>query len=163
MVYSGTEGLAESRADVASENRRGRGVRRTESLWLLNVLTVDDDEADSFLIGDALRSNLCVRSVKHYSHPDEAIIDLAKGRARPDLIFLDISMPKMNGFTFLRALADIPWQRNVPVVLLTTSNYAKDVERAKDHNILNYIVKPNSVEKLHDLLASVINQLVVGE
>ena len=163
MVYSEVASSTTPWSESNIENGRRQRFRRTESPWLLNVMTVDDDEADSFLIGEVLRNNACVKSVKHYGHPDQAILDLAKGLSKPDLIFLDISMPKVNGFTFLRALSDIPWQKSVPVVLLTTSNYAKDVERAKDHKILSYIVKPSSVQRLHDLIASVINQLVVGE
>ena len=73
---------------------------------------------------------------------------------RPDLIFLDINMPVMDGFQFLEALEKIPYLHKKPmkIVMLTSSNANKDIEKAKKFNIDGYIVKPLSPEKLNLIL-----------
>ncbi|WP_374571142.1 response regulator [Phenylobacterium sp.] len=138
----------------------GRG---TEYLWNLDVVSVDDDEADSSLIVEALRRNPHVRAVTAFAAPSDALFQLVEGLVKPDLILLDIHMPKVNGFTFMRALREAPWMRTTPVVLLTTSGHKEDVDRARSNDILGYIVKPDSFAEMQQKINGVIRQMVVGE
>ncbi len=66
----------------------------------------------------------------------------------PDLILLDILMPKMNGFLVLEALRDEPKTINIPVVFISAKSEEKDKERAKLLGANDYLIKPIKQEEL---------------
>jgi CheY-like chemotaxis protein len=132
------------------------------SLWSIEVLVVDDDAADTSLILEALRGHPRINSCKALDAPDVALFQLAQGWLRPNLILLDIHMPKLDGFTFLEALRDIPRMQNTPVVMLTTSRHARDVELARERDVCSYVVKPDSYEELRTRIYSVVKQALTG-
>lgn len=78
---------------------------------------------------------------------------------KPDLILLDILMPKMNGFLVLEALKDDPQTNEIPVVILSAKAEQKDFERAKKLNVNDYLVKPI---KQKDLLTVIEKNLERG-
>jgi CheY-like chemotaxis protein len=69
---------------------------------------------------------------------------LAKARDhRPDLVLLDVMMPKMNGFEVLHALKGEPGIRDIPVIMLTNLEQPADIKRAADAGAHSYLVKSN--------------------
>ena len=74
----------------------------------------------------------------------------------PDLILLDIQMPKMNGYSFIMEKVKIPEYVNIPVVVLTAYNEMEPL--FKRHNVKAYLLKPL---KLQDLIAKVVD--LVGQ
>ena len=69
---------------------------------------------------------------------------LAKAREhKPDLILLDVMMPKMHGFDVLRALKGDASVRHIPVIMLTNLEQAADIARATDGGAVGYLVKSN--------------------
>jgi CheY-like chemotaxis protein len=132
------------------------------SVWRANILVVEDDAADTRLILRALKANPDVAEVVTRNLPGRALLELAAGRFRPTIIFLDIRMPRIDGFRFLDALRVIPSMSDVPVVFLTTSALSSDVARASDRAANGYIVKPDSFEELKERLDGVIQQVVSG-
>jgi CheY-like chemotaxis protein len=130
----------------------------SEILWLLDVLVVDDDAADTWLTVSALRRDPRVRSVVSTEAPDEILFRIAKDELRPHLILLDVRMPKVDGFKFIDGLRQIPAMARTPVVMLTTSRSGRDVESALRRKVRSYIVKPDSYDKLCDRLAGIITQ-----
>ena len=85
----------------------------------------------------------------------EAAVDAVR-RERPDLILLDIMMPKRSGFEVCRMLKEDPRYRNIPIVMVTALNEAADIERAQESGADHFITKP--VNK-HDLIECVRNLL----
>lgn len=67
---------------------------------------------------------------------------------RPDLVILDINMPKMNGFDVLEHLKKDPKTRDIPVIMLTTRSGQGDIEEAMELDADQYIPKPFDSEKL---------------
>ncbi len=61
---------------------------------------------------------------------------------RPDLILLDIMMPKMDGFEVLEKLKDSPDTAGIPVIMLTARKSKQDMDRAKELGAVEYITKP---------------------
>ena len=131
-------------------------------LWTIEVLIVEDDEADRSLITDVIKRHPNVSAMHATDAPAQALIDLERGRLRPNLILLDIHMPKLNGFQFLEELRRIPAMRDTAVVVLTTSALARDVREACTGGVSLYIVKPDSYEQLKSRLVSVVHQVRTG-
>ncbi len=138
-------------------DRRGR--RRA---WGVDVLVVDDDAADTALILTALNRNPQVTSARATDAPEFALRQFATSNLRPNLVLLDIHMPKLDGFAFLSALREIPAMAGVPVVFLTTSSLASDIARMPDSSASLYVLKPNSSSELQSRLNGVIRLASTG-
>lgn len=126
----------------------------------LDVLVVEDDAADTRLIQTALRRHPDIGDIATRSLPGRALLELSAGRLRPDLVLLDIVMPRLDGFQFLEVMRRVPAATTVPVVFLTTSAATRDIKRANENAALGYIVKPDSYEELEARLGAVIKKAV---
>ena len=83
---------------------------------------------------------------------------LAKAREHvPDLILLDVMMPKMHGFDVLGAVKSDPRIRHIPVIMLTNLEQAADITRAADAGACGYLVKANM--NLDELAAKISSAL----
>jgi DNA-binding response OmpR family regulator len=136
--------------------------RSPNRTWSLNVLLIDDDVADTCLILNVLKRHPQVSAAHATDAPIFALRQLAMGRLRPDLVLLDIHMPKIDGFTFLREMRQIPNMASVPVVFLTTSRLERDVVLAKDATASSYVIKPESYFELQARLNGVVRQAAAG-
>lgn len=75
-----------------------------------------------------------------------------KRSPRPDLVLLDLRLPRLDGFSVLREIKSAPALRPVPVVILTSSSSDRDVEQAYSEHANSYLVKPHDYERLVTLL-----------
>jgi CheY-like chemotaxis protein len=71
---------------------------------------------------------------------------------KPDLVFLDLRLPRLDGFSVLREIKNAAALRHVPVVILTSSSSDRDVEQAYAEHANSYLVKPHDYERLVTLL-----------
>jgi CheY-like chemotaxis protein len=71
---------------------------------------------------------------------------------KPDLVFLDLRLPRLDGFSVLREIKSASPLRHVPVVILTSSSSDRDVENAYAEHANSYLVKPHDYERLVTLL-----------
>jgi two-component system chemotaxis response regulator CheY len=79
---------------------------------------------------------------------------------RPDLVLLDMLMPRMNGLGFLRALRKDEATRAIPVLVLSNSSREQDMEEARGLGIAGYIVKSNvSLQDLCDHITDLVRRL----
>jgi CheY-like chemotaxis protein len=134
---------------------------------LTKILLVDDDSTSNFLTQMILEDLQVTDTIIVKKNGQEALdyineSCLEKGENCPELIFLDINMPIMDGFELLDELQLLNKLHNpaspVTVVLLTTSNNPKDIEKAKAYNITYYIEKPLTEESIRHLLSKTYNQ-----
>lgn len=136
----------------------GRGTRA------ITVLIAEDDEDDILLTRDALNESRLCDSFDSVRDGEELLDFLrAKGRHAgrkgldpPGLILLDLNMPKMGGRQALRAIrsdTSIPF---VPIVVLSTSQDARDMHDAYAHGANSYIVKPNDFDDLVAIMDTMI-------
>jgi two-component system alkaline phosphatase synthesis response regulator PhoP len=102
------------------------------------VVLADDDKMTEVLVSSMLKSN--AMDCKVVSDGNEALALVRK--LKPDILLLDISMPKMDGFQVLTALKDDPSTGDVHVVMLTASNAEDDLVRGFSLGAEDYIVKP---------------------
>jgi DNA-binding response OmpR family regulator len=153
--------------EVPSRDERMRPAPRfqprpTRKVWSLNVLLVDDDQADTSLILNVLRRHPNVSRVHASDAPEVALREMAAGQLRPDLLLLDIHMPRVNGFEFLKALRRLPDMDAVPVVFLTTSGLGDDVMSAMDSSASLYVIKPDTYAELEIRLDGIIARAISG-
>ncbi len=105
----------------------------------MNCMVVDDDELTRVVIEKYVHGAGFLNLVASCPTPSEAAV-IAREK-KPDLIFLDVEMPEMNGFDFMRQFGD-----NMPAVILITAHkkYAAD---AFDFSVIDFLVKPISPER----------------
>jgi two-component SAPR family response regulator len=122
------------------------------------VLIIDDDEISNFISQKLLEQCNVAEEIYSYDNAKEALafieLCIKKGDFVPDMILLDINMPLMNGWDFLKKFEDIPGvsKHTTSLYILSSSVYSKDFDTAAKHKLVNgYIVKPLSKEKLIEI------------
>lgn len=128
----------------------------------VDILLAEDNPNDSELTLRALRKNNIGTNLVHVKDGAEALEFLFcqgkyAGRQNylPKLILLDLKMPKVSGLEVLRIIRENEKTKNVPVVVLTSSNQEKDIIESYNLGVNSYIVKP--VE--FDLYTSTVSEL----
>jgi chemotaxis family two-component system response regulator Rcp1 len=120
------------------------------------ILLAEDNADDVFLMEQAFRKAAVPSRLHAVQDGLEALAylrgeDVYADRGRfpvPDLLLLDLNMPRLNGFEVLETLrADQGWNR-LPIFMLSASNLPADVRRAEDLHANAYVVKPNPVDDL---------------
>jgi CheY-like chemotaxis protein len=118
---------------------------------LVNILLVDDDELDQMEVKRALAKKNIICRLKIAKNGEEALRLLAEKVSdnyigNPDIILLDLNMPKMNGFEFLQRIkANDEW-KDIKVFMLTTSEEREDKATAAKLEISGFITKPLKFE-----------------
>ncbi|GAA5019325.1 response regulator [Kitasatospora paranensis] len=111
------------------------------------VLLVEDDAADAMLIEDALLDGGAVRSISQVPDGIAALDHLrSQDEIRPDLIVLDLNMPRMSGTELLSVLKNDEDLKTIPVVVLTTSAAPDDVSSAYRRHANAYVTKPVNLD-----------------
>lgn len=123
---------------AAPINRTSRA-EATQPMQLKNILHVDD-HSDILVVAQLALEKLGGYSVSTCTSGEEM---LASVRERtPDLILLDVMMPRMDGLTALKLLRDIPAGRDVPVIFVTANIQPDDVAEYRKHGAIGVITKP---------------------
>ncbi|HEY0356261.1 MAG TPA: response regulator [Flavisolibacter sp.] len=118
------------------------------------ILLVDDDLDDQFVFDLALKSidpDVVVDTAKDGI---DALDKLREPEVYPELIFLDMNMPRMNGRDFLQQIKSLPSLAHIPVIMYSTSSSPELMEETRRLGALDYIVKPNSFDELCTVLQS---------
>jgi CheY-like chemotaxis protein len=117
------------------------------------LLVVEDSESDVELLREALADSDPAVELDIVRHGEDALSFLRRegefsGAARPDLVVLDLNLPRMGGFEVLRALREDgdPQLRRLPVVVFTTSASAPDIDKAYDLHASSFVTKPTAFE-----------------
>lgn len=117
------------------------------------LLLVDDDEDDrEFFSMVALDNNCNVITLKDGVHLLEKVRN--DESELPDLIFLDINMPLMNGLECLQHLRQIERCKKLPVIMYTTSGNEHDIMEATAYGANAFIRKPNSLDELQKYISA---------
>src|SRR5450755_3525878 len=118
---------------------------------MMNILIVEDNEGDVLLVKEAWRESGVEFQLKHLADGEQALVYLndgvrASGAMAPDLVLLDLNLPKRDGWEVLQVLRGSPGHHRTPVVILSSSNAPEDLRRAAAINSLMYIRKPSNLD-----------------
>ena len=124
---------------------------------LRRLLVVEDSESDVELLREALSDSEPGVALDIVRHGEDALAFLRgegefTGAVQPDLVVLDLNLPRMGGFEVLKALREDvdPRLRRLPVVVFTTSSLRSDVETAYDLHASSFVTKPTAFEHYLD-------------
>ncbi|WTW93914.1 response regulator [Streptomycetaceae bacterium NBC_01309] len=121
-----------------------------------DILLVEDDLADALLIEEVLLHGGTPRRIAQVSDGVEALERLNDPAVpRPDLILLDLNMPRMNGRELLHVLKNDENLKVIPTVVLTTSGAPEDVAAAYRNHSNAYITKPVNLDDFTHAVRSI--------
>ncbi|GII33385.1 response regulator [Planotetraspora mira] len=112
-----------------------------------DVLVVEDDLGDQLLIEEALTAEGQPRKIVQAPDGLAALDHLRTAERHPDLIMLDLNMPRMSGAEFLSILKTDDRLRTIPVVVLTTSASPDDISDAYRRHANAYVIKPADLDE----------------
>lgn len=132
------------------------------------VIVIDDDQVTCYLNKIFFEEMQVTEDVQCFDDAEKALAFLEQlciegswEESGPDLIFLDINMPRMNGFEFLEKVRQLEGQGGIcsqRIVMYTSSVHPKDIERANSYNILAYLNKPLTEPKMKSVLEAFHNR-----
>jgi CheY-like chemotaxis protein len=122
---------------------------------LPTILIVDDDEGHAILIRENLESAGVPYPIQHF-RDGQAVLDYFAKRPAAEsesyIVLLDIRMPKVDGIEVLRRLRSDPRLRMLPIIMLTTTDDARDVARCHQLGCSGYIQKPVDYDKFAEAI-----------
>ncbi len=137
-------------------------VRGVELGRPLEILLVEDSPSDADLTKVALKEGKVSNRIHHVVDGVEALTFLRReGKyadvPRPDIVLLDLKMPRMDGHEVLEEIRNDPKLRSLIVVVLTTSPEEEDIMRSYGLNSNAYIIKPVDLDQFFDVVKSIDN------
>jgi CheY-like chemotaxis protein len=123
----------------------------------LNILLIEDDMIEVMKLNRTISKLELPHKIIEANNGEEALQFLQKKDELPDIILLDLNMPKLNGIEFLSILKNDDVLKYIPTIILTTSNNQQDLLECYKIGIAGYVLKPlkyeDYVKKIQSLLA----------
>ncbi|MBP1225478.1 response regulator [Flavobacterium sp. 1355] len=120
-----------------------------------NILQIDDDYDDCDFFSEALRE-VSEAAYTSIHNPVQALQQLSNKVIEPDLIFLDINMPYMNGIDVLTEIKKKDVLKNIPVIIFSTSIPSEIKNKIKTLGAMDCLIKPNEFNALKKILTNII-------
>ena len=125
----------------------------------IEVLMAEDDEGDQILVRKAFARSRAINTLTIVNDGEELMRYLRReppyAEARhPDLLLLDLNMPKKDGREVLREIKQHPLYKKIPVIIFSTTNNEHEMRRCYELGANSYITKPNSFEHLIKTVAA---------
>ncbi len=124
------------------------------------ILIAEDERTDAFFVQEAVNRMTC-KTELHIVKDGQAVMDfLARtdeyaGMPRPDIILLDINMPRKNGHEVLSDIKQNPAFRHIPVIMLSGSNAARDVVKSYDLHANAFVTKANDFSGMLRVMSAI--------
>jgi CheY-like chemotaxis protein len=113
------------------------------------ILVVDDNRDSALTLAMILK---IMGHETRTAHDGLEAIEIA-AEQHPDVIFLDVGMPKLNGYDTCRRIREQPWGKDIVIIALTGWGQAEDYRRSRDAGFNHHLVKPVRPPLLHQVLA----------
>ena len=126
----------------------------------IRILLVEDDPGDVLLTQEALEESKLLHELEVVNNGVDALERISRstgpeGEPFPDLILLDLNLPRVDGRGVLAQLKGDPATSHIPVVVLTTSDAAEDVSTSYGLHANAYVCKPVDFARFHDVIRSI--------
>jgi chemotaxis family two-component system response regulator Rcp1 len=126
----------------------------------IEILLVEDNPVDARLTVEALRDARILNHIHFVDDGEQALAFLRReGKyaeaPRPSVVFLDLNLPKISGHDVLKAMKEDQTLKRIPVIVISSSDRAADVDRAYDEQVSCYIVKPVDIDQYFAAIRSI--------
>ncbi len=133
----------------------------------MDILLIEDDAIEVMKLQRTLSKLETKHNIMKANNGEEALEFLKSGDKLPDIILLDLNMPRMSGIEFLQILRDDDVFKYLPTVILTTSENRADLLKCYKTGVAGYVIKPLKYEDYESKIKKVleywdINELVKG-
>ena len=125
------------------------------------IVLVEDNPHDVFLVRESIRSKGIDAQVVWFGDIPEAITAiLDQNFGRPDLLLLDLNLPRGEGLEVLAVVRSTGWLADLPVAVLTSSESPRDQERASNYGVNAYIIKPLELDAFLENVGGTVKELL---
>lgn len=127
---------------------------------IIEILMVDDDEGDTFMAQEALEESKFANKM-HIAYDGLEALEFMEKKGKysdaptPDLVLLDINMPRMHGHEVLKWMRAHDTYKCTPVVMLTTSNSPQDIQQSYEQHANCYVTKPVDLDQFNHIVKSI--------
>ena len=128
----------------------------------MNILLVEDNPGDTRLVREAIQTSRAPSQLYYVPDGDAAMMFLRRegeyaSMPRPDLMLLDLNLPKKDGREVLLEVKTDPALRRLPVIIFTSTHTEQEVRHAYDLGVNAYCVKPNDLDAYLSLVQSILD------
>lgn len=128
----------------------------------IHILLVEDNEGDILLTTEALNDGRLINQISVVKDGLQALNFLEKkgefkNMELPDLVLLDVNLPKLNGHEVLKAIKINEDLKHIPVIILTTSSAEKDIFKSYQNHANCYITKPVNINNFFSVITTIEN------
>ena len=127
----------------------------------MTILIADDDSDDRMFLEQAMRQNGYQQDIRFVEDGEELMEYLRRqGRYNehnapwPNMLILDLNMPRKNGFQALAEIKDDPKLRRLPVIVMTTSSADEDIARTYNSGVNSFVTKPFNFNRLVEMVGT---------
>ncbi|MET3874647.1 MULTISPECIES: response regulator [Chitinophaga] len=128
-----------------------------DSCKYTSVLLIDDDIDDRMIFGEVLKE-LAPDIIYHEAINGEDALLKLNNDIVPDLIFVDLNMPRVDGKQFLAEIQQQEHLKHIPVVIYSTSSHESDKKETRELGASYFLTKPNSLRELTHILTDLLQQ-----
>ena len=121
----------------------------------VHILLVEDNEGDIILTREALKEGKIKNEISVARDGEEALAFLKEAALLPDLVLLDINLPRMNGLELLTIIKQDEDLKKIPVIMLTTSVSEKDIFESYTNYANCFISKPVNLPQFMDVVKTI--------
>jgi CheY-like chemotaxis protein len=129
----------------------------------LNILLIEDDEIEVMKFNRVLKTIESNHKIIEANNGEEAVQILKEKEIIPDIIILDLNMPRINGIEFLGILKKDSELKYIPAIILTTSNNHTDILECYKIGIAGYVLKPLKYEDYVDRIKKMLDYWSINE
>ncbi len=121
------------------------------------IFYTDDDLDDKEIFKEIINEIHPDSLIEFQSDGVELLNVLKETRIKPDILFLDLNMPYADGFEVLNVIRQDSSHKNLPVVILSTSNDTSSISKARESGATLYVCKPDSYARLKNILTELLS------
>jgi two-component system, chemotaxis family, response regulator Rcp1 len=134
----------------------------SQSNQALDILLCEDNLGDVYIITNALQESQIKYNLNHVANGEAAMTYLQQQGdnltvPRPDLVLLDLNLPKKTGLEVLQAIKSDPKLKAIPVIILTSSKAEQDILKCYQHYASCFVTKPFDFEEFASAIKKIEN------
>lgn len=135
-------------------------IQQMQGIHPIEILLVEDNPGDARLTIESFKEHKITNHITHVTDGVEALNFLRRegdysDASRPDLVLLDLNLPRMDGRQVLAEIKSDPVLRRIPVVVLTSSEAEEDILKSYDLHANCYVTKPVDLDQFFEVIQSI--------